>query len=76
MKLLRGLHNPPIPEAGCVVTIGNFDGVHLGHQAIVERVIAKARPSPDPGPRTGSETQTPQNCVAGEWRHIRDAQLR
>lgn len=43
MKLLRGLHNPPIPEAGCVVTIGNFDGVHLGHQAIVERVIAKAR---------------------------------
>ena len=43
MKLLRGLHNPPIPEVGCVATIGNFDGVHLGHQAIVERVTTKAR---------------------------------
>lgn len=42
MKLLRGLHNPPIPEVGCVATIGNFDGVHLGHQAIVERVTSKA----------------------------------
>jgi riboflavin kinase/FMN adenylyltransferase len=43
MKLLRGLHNPPIPEVGCVATIGNFDGVHLGHQAIVARVTSKAR---------------------------------
>jgi riboflavin kinase/FMN adenylyltransferase len=27
----------------CALTIGNFDGVHRGHRALVERVIAKAR---------------------------------
>jgi len=42
MQLLRGLHNPGIDEAGCVATIGNFDGVHLGHQAVIQRVIDKA----------------------------------
>lgn len=27
----------------CAVTIGNFDGVHRGHRALIERVVAKAR---------------------------------
>lgn len=27
----------------CTLTIGNFDGVHRGHRALVERVVAKAR---------------------------------
>lgn len=42
MRLLRGLHNPSYNEAKCVATIGNFDGVHLGHQAIIQQVVAKA----------------------------------
>lgn len=42
MRLLRGLHNPSFKEAKCVATIGNFDGVHLGHQAIIEQVVSKA----------------------------------
>lgn len=29
--------------SGSAVTIGNFDGVHLGHRALVERTIARAR---------------------------------
>jgi len=42
MRLLRGLHNPSLKEAKCVATIGNFDGVHLGHQSIIQQVVAKA----------------------------------
>jgi riboflavin kinase/FMN adenylyltransferase len=35
MELIRGLHNLKPEHRGCVATIGNFDGVHLGHQAII-----------------------------------------
>lgn len=28
----------PVDLAPCVLTIGNFDGVHLGHQAMLEQV--------------------------------------
>ena len=43
MRLIRGLHNLAPFEKGCVATIGNFDGVHLGHQTILEQVRAQAR---------------------------------
>ncbi|UZK02832.1 bifunctional riboflavin kinase/FAD synthetase [Venatoribacter cucullus] len=35
MRLLRGLHNIPADFRGCAATIGNFDGLHLGHQGIL-----------------------------------------
>jgi len=35
MRLLRGLYNIPSGFQGCVATIGNFDGLHLGHQAVL-----------------------------------------
>lgn len=35
MELIRGFHNLQPRHRGCVATIGNFDGVHLGHQAVL-----------------------------------------
>lgn len=43
MELIRGLHNIQPRHRGCVLTIGNFDGVHLGHQAVLHKVVAIAR---------------------------------
>lgn len=43
MKLLRAIHGASMPEQGTVATIGNFDGVHLGHQALLEALKAKGR---------------------------------
>ena len=42
MKLIRGLHNFNQPLSGCVATIGNFDGLHLGHQHIINQLKAVA----------------------------------
>ena len=42
MELIRGTHNLRAEHRGCVLTIGNFDGVHLGHQAVLRQVRAKA----------------------------------
>jgi len=41
IQVVRG-----IPAAGaqaCALTIGNFDGVHRGHQALLARVVAQAQ---------------------------------
>lgn len=43
MELIRGLHNLVPRHNGCVATIGNFDGVHLGHQAVVGQLAEKAQ---------------------------------
>ncbi|MFC5076678.1 Riboflavin biosynthesis protein RibF [Vibrio thalassae] len=42
MELIRGIHNLKNQHHGCVLTIGNFDGVHLGHQRVLEQVKKKA----------------------------------
>lgn len=83
MELIRGLHNIRDKHKGCVLTIGKFDGVHLGHQAVLANVIAEAKalglPSTvmvfEPQPE---EVFAPQNAPArlsrlrDKYTHLRD----
>ncbi|WP_413735317.1 bifunctional riboflavin kinase/FAD synthetase [Sodalis sp. RH21] len=43
MKLIRGLHNLQARHHGCVLTIGNFDGFHRGHQALIAQLQTEGR---------------------------------
>jgi len=43
MELIEDIDRIAVPLSNAVVTIGNFDGVHLGHQALFRKVIEKAR---------------------------------
>lgn len=43
MDIVRGLDNLGPDHKGRVVAIGNFDGLHLGHQKIIKRTVEEAR---------------------------------
>lgn len=43
MQLIRGIHNIKAVDHGCVLTIGNFDGVHLGHRRVIAALVEKAK---------------------------------
>ena len=43
MRVVHGLESLPLPDEPTVVTVGFFDGVHLGHRAVLARTVASAR---------------------------------
>jgi riboflavin kinase/FMN adenylyltransferase len=43
MELIRGVHNLQQDNLGCVLSIGNFDGIHLGHHLVLSRLLKEAQ---------------------------------
>jgi riboflavin kinase/FMN adenylyltransferase len=39
MELIRGLVNLREHRAGCVVSVGTYDGIHVGHQTLIRRLM-------------------------------------
>jgi riboflavin kinase / FMN adenylyltransferase len=39
MRVLEGAHSLPLPAGPSAVTVGFFDGVHLGHQAVLRHTV-------------------------------------
>ena len=65
LKVIRGWHNVGPEHHGCVATIGNFDGVHLGHRALIGQLAALGRERGVPATLVTFEPQ-PQEFFAGE----------
>lgn len=42
MKIVKDLKTIQYPFPNAVITIGNFDGVHIGHQALFHKVVEKS----------------------------------
>jgi riboflavin kinase / FMN adenylyltransferase len=43
VNVVHGLEALPLPDRPAAVTVGFFDGVHLGHQAVISATVAAAR---------------------------------
>ncbi|XBC44501.1 MAG: hypothetical protein U0W94_00720 [Buchnera aphidicola (Schlechtendalia peitan)] len=43
MKLIRNINNLQSQNNSCILTIGNFDGIHLGHQKLLNILCKKKR---------------------------------
>src|ERR1041385_2901251 len=39
MEIFRHIEDPKLSVSNSVVTLGNFDGVHLGHQALIRSTV-------------------------------------
>ncbi|WP_299793937.1 bifunctional riboflavin kinase/FAD synthetase [uncultured Shewanella sp.] len=65
MELIRGIHNILPAHHGCVLTIGNFDGVHRGHAEVISKLVKKARQLKVPATLMTFEPQ-PQEMFKGE----------
>lgn len=56
MEVIRDVDRCPAPPGGCVVTMGNYDGVHRGHRAVIAELLRRVRTG---GGATGLVTYEP-----------------
>ena len=49
MQVIRGLAHLELFKAGCVLSIGNFDGVHLGHREVIKKLVGRGKALGLPG---------------------------
>jgi len=75
MQLIRGIKNIQPEDHGCVLTIGNFDAVHLGHQRVIQALIEKAKQH-DAVPTVMVFEPQPQELFAGDKAPARLTRLR
>lgn len=75
MELIRGIHNILPAHHGCVLTIGNFDGVHRGHAEVIAKLVKKARQLNVPATLMTFEPQ-PQEMFRGDNAPARLSTLR
>lgn len=75
MELVRGMHNLRERHRGCVVTIGNYDGVHRGHQHMIAALRARAAELGVPAVIVTLEP-TPREFFAGDAAPARLTRLR
>ena len=84
LRLIRGL--PSRAGAPCVLTIGTFDGLHRGHQALIDRASERARAlglpagllSFEPMPREFLHPESPPprlTSLRERWRLLADTRL-
>ncbi|MDD2989856.1 MAG: bifunctional riboflavin kinase/FAD synthetase [Zoogloea sp.] len=73
MQVFRGI--PERSDHGCVLTIGNFDGVHRGHQTLLAKLTAKAQATGMPSAVLTFEPH-PREYFSHENRPIRLTSLR
>jgi len=79
MKVIDDVRTAPEHFPGVVLTIGSFDGVHLGHQVIVREVIERARQrngtpcalTMRPHPREFFSPERPPNLLTDEEKKAR-----
>ncbi|WP_299002692.1 bifunctional riboflavin kinase/FAD synthetase [uncultured Shewanella sp.] len=75
MELIRGIHNILPAHHACVLTIGNFDGVHRGHAEVIAQLVKRARHLGLPATLMTFEPQ-PQELFNGENAPARLSSLR
>ncbi|GAA0789162.1 MULTISPECIES: bifunctional riboflavin kinase/FAD synthetase [Pseudomonadati] len=75
MELIRGIHNILPSHHGCVLSIGNFDGVHRGHAEVIRRLVDKAHHFQLPATIMTFEPQ-PQELFRGDKAPARLSLLR